>query len=66
MLYHTALLIYDSIKHSAQEEVMDAFGINKVEFETSIMRNQQSPELMQVLQHMQVTLILLMLTFRNI
>lgn len=46
------MLIY--LNYRAQEEVMDAFGINKVEFETSIMRNQQSPELMQVLQHMQV------------
>ena len=42
------------ISDKAQDEVLSAFGYEKEEFESSIMRNQQSAELMQALQQLQV------------
>lgn len=40
--------------YRAQDEALNEFGIEKTSFEMSIMRNQQSGELMQILQRMQV------------
>lgn len=44
------------VSDRAQDEVLSVFGYEKEEFEASIMRNQQSAELMQVLQQLQVSL----------
>lgn len=42
------------VSDRAQEETLDDFGLEKTVFEMSIMRNQQSAELMQLLQQMQM------------
>jgi uncharacterized protein (DUF433 family) len=42
------------VSDKAQDEVLGVFGFEKEEFEASIMRYQQSPELMQALQQLQV------------
>lgn len=40
--------------YRAQDEALDEFGLEKADFEMGIMRHQQSVELMQSLQRIQV------------